>query len=64
MPWNAMFRAARYVHRYTSVSLMAKRPYLSAGPTKQFVWPYLFIHHVTHLSNEHKTQLTWSLGVG
>lgn len=38
-----MFRAARAVIKYSSVSDASKMPYCSDGPTKQFVWPYLLI---------------------
>ena len=38
VPWNAMFRAARYVQRYTSSKFLeGKIPYCREGPTKQFV---------------------------
>lgn len=57
-----MFRAARYVQRYASVSLIANTPYLMAVPTKQFVCPYL------HVSKDQRPRviltvvvLTWSL---
>jgi hypothetical protein len=41
IPWKAIFRTARYVQTYASLSFIAKTPYLMVVPTKQFVWPYL-----------------------
>ena len=49
-----MLRAARVVHRNSSWSLITNVPYLIVVPTKQLVWPYLYMK--MKLINEFSTK--------
>ena len=60
-----MLRAERVVHRNASWSLIANTPYLIVVPTKQFVWPYLYMK-MNEISTEMKKGLHcfWPKGGG